>query len=148
MSDSSKEFGIQRVSPSGNSTAQDHVAREDPLEIRVEGKSIAVVMRTPGHDRELAAGFLLSEGVISSPGEIFEISECPGNAKSPQETGNLVEVTLMKANNFEKELFDLVAYVDKNYDETELSKLLKKSKDDVVKKLQILSQKKIIGEFY
>ena len=60
----------------------------------------------------------------------------------------LIRSTRMKANNFEKELFDLAAYVDKNYDETELSKLLKKSKDDVVKKLQILSQKKIIGEFY
>ena len=40
----------------------------------------------------------------------------------------------MRANNFEKELFDLAAYVDKNYDETELSKLLRKSKEDVVKK--------------
>ena len=60
----------------------------------------------------------------------------------------LIRSTRMKANNFERELFDLAAYVDKNYDETELSKLLKKSKDDVVKKLQILSQKKIIGEFY
>ena len=54
----------------------------------------------------------------------------------------------MKANNFEKELFDLAAYVDKNYDETELSKLLKKSKEDVVKKLQILNKKNIIKEFY
>jgi len=101
MSDSSKEFSIQKVSPAGNSRAQDHIAREDPLEIRVEGKSIAVVMRTPGHDRELAAGFLLSEGVISSPGEIFEISECPGNAQNPHEAGNLVEVMLMKGNSFD-----------------------------------------------
>ena len=54
----------------------------------------------------------------------------------------------MRANNFEKELFDLAAYVDKNYDETELSKLLRKSKEDVVKKLQILDKKNIIEEFY
>ncbi len=101
MTDSSKEFGIQRVSPGGNITEGDHIAREEPLEIRVEGKSIAVVMRTPGNDRELAAGFLLSEGVISSPGEIFEISECPGNAKNPREKGNLVEVMLMKGTSFD-----------------------------------------------
>ena len=101
MSDCSKEFGIQRLSPDGHCSAQDHIAREEPLEIRVEGKSIAVVMRTPGHDRELAAGFLLSEGVISSPGEIFEISECPGNARNTQETGNLVEVMLMKGTSFD-----------------------------------------------
>ena len=42
----------------------DWVAREEPLEIRVKGESVAVTMRTPGHDNELALGFLLSEGVI------------------------------------------------------------------------------------
>jgi FdhD protein len=103
MSDCSKEFGIQRISPDGRSAAQDHIAREEPLEIRVEGRSIAVAMRTPGHDRELAAGFLLSEGVITSPEEIFEISECPGNAKNTKEMGNLVEVMLMKGNSFDPE---------------------------------------------
>ena len=60
----------------------------------------------------------------------------------------LIRSTRMKANNFEKELFDLAAYVDKNYDETELSKLLRKSKEDVVKKLRILDKKNIIEEFY
>ena len=57
--------------------ATDAVAVEDPLEIRVEGRSVAVIMRTPGHDRELAAGFLLSEGLIQSAGDVFEISSCP-----------------------------------------------------------------------
>ncbi len=55
----------------------DVVAAEEPLEIRVEGRSIAVVMRTPGHDRELAAGFLLSEGVIEAAADLFEIFVCP-----------------------------------------------------------------------
>ena len=95
MSDSSSEFDIDKVSPDGNTTTSDHIAREEPLEIRVEGQSIAVVMRTPGNDRELAAGFLLSEGVVQSEKEIFEISECPGNAQNPREKGNLVEVMLM-----------------------------------------------------
>jgi FdhD protein len=73
---------MQRFVPSGAAVewrepAGDAVAVEDPLEIRVEGRSIAVVMRTPGHDRELAAGFLLSEGVIASAEDLFEISTCP-----------------------------------------------------------------------
>jgi FdhD protein len=53
------------------------VAVEAPLEIRIEGRAVAVAMRTPGHDRELAAGFLLSEGVISERGDVFEVSTCP-----------------------------------------------------------------------
>lgn len=56
----------------------DAVAVEAPLEIRVDGRSLAVIMRSPGRDRELAAGFLLSEGVIASPHDLFEVSVCPG----------------------------------------------------------------------
>ncbi|HUO57883.1 MAG TPA: formate dehydrogenase accessory sulfurtransferase FdhD [bacterium] len=72
---------ILRLGPNGKGkTAPDQVASEEPLEIRVNGKSIAVVMRTPGHDRELAAGFLYTEGLIRSPKDIKEIVAC----KSPK----------------------------------------------------------------
>ncbi len=47
----------------GGVTERDELAVEEPLEIRVNGEAIAVTMRTPGHDEELALGFLLSEGV-------------------------------------------------------------------------------------
>ena len=62
----------------------DVLAREEPLEIRVRGKSIAVTMRTPGCDAELAAGFLLSEGLIKQRSDVVEIAPCletdsPGN---------------------------------------------------------------------
>jgi FdhD protein len=48
----------------------------------VEGRSVAVVMRTPGHDEELAAGFLVSEGVVQSPRDILEVSNAPAPATS------------------------------------------------------------------
>ena len=60
----------------------DTVAAEAPLTLRVEGRAVAVVMRTPGHDRELAAGFLLTEGVIRSARDVLEISLCPSLARS------------------------------------------------------------------
>jgi FdhD protein len=47
----------------------DDVAIEEPLEIRVDGRPLAVTMRTPGHDEELALGFLYGEGLISGPRE-------------------------------------------------------------------------------
>ena len=48
----------------------DEVAIEEPLEIRVEGEPLAIAMRTPGQDGELAAGWLLSEGIVRSADEI------------------------------------------------------------------------------
>jgi FdhD protein len=68
----------------------DHLAHEEPLEIRVEGRSISVTMRTPGHDRELVAGFLLSEGIIQQPEDLFEISLCPSQSNQ----GNVIDVIL------------------------------------------------------
>lgn len=66
----------------------DQVAAEEPLEIRVEGHSVAVVMRTPGHDRELAAGFLVTENLLRSAADIFDITQCGGGH------GDVVNVTL------------------------------------------------------
>ncbi len=53
-----------RISHDGR---EDEVAIEDPLEIRVDGEPLAVTMRTPGHDEELALGFLYTEGLIDGP---------------------------------------------------------------------------------
>ena len=77
----------------------DEIAAEEPLEIRVEGRSVAVVMRTPGHDDELAAGFLLTEGVARRSEDFFEISQCPSVAESDDadadaSRGNVIDVLL------------------------------------------------------
>lgn len=53
----------------------DSLAAEEPLEIRIGDSPLSVTMRTPGHDRELAAGFLLTEGVIENATEIEDIHE-------------------------------------------------------------------------
>ncbi len=87
---------IHRVTRSGAEVRSDAVAIEAPLEIRVEGRPVAVTMRTPGHDRELAAGFLLSEGVITSPEDIFEISICPGSQPGPAGTAPAAVDVLMR----------------------------------------------------
>ena len=52
---------------------EDHLAAEEPLEIRIDGKPLTVTMRTPGHDEELAAGFLWTEGLIESASQITQI---------------------------------------------------------------------------
>jgi FdhD protein len=70
----------------------DQVAVEEPCEIRLGGESVAVVMRTPGHDRELAAGFLFSEGIIKA-GDIGSIRACADpDVLNPE---NIVEVRLV-----------------------------------------------------
>ncbi|MSU59238.1 MAG: formate dehydrogenase accessory sulfurtransferase FdhD [Pedosphaera sp.] len=68
----------------------DHVAREEPLEIRVRGRSVAVTMRTPGHDRELAAGFLVTERIIHRGKDLIEIATC----RASQEPDNTLDIFL------------------------------------------------------
>ncbi|HUJ39305.1 MAG TPA: formate dehydrogenase accessory sulfurtransferase FdhD [Candidatus Acidoferrales bacterium] len=71
---------------------QDYLAGEEPLEIRAGGASVSVTMRTPGSDLELAAGFLLTEGLIQRREQILHIA--PATACKPTEQGNVVEVGL------------------------------------------------------
>ncbi len=66
---------IHKVHDGVRHAAQDLVAVEEPLQIRLGERDIAITMRTPGHDRELAAGFLFAEGVLRHASEIAEIVE-------------------------------------------------------------------------
>lgn len=70
----------------------DALAVEEPLEIRVGGRSVAVTMRTPGHDRELAAGFLLTEGVIRGAADVLDLLVCRDLPDG--QAGNVVDAQL------------------------------------------------------
>lgn len=92
-----RRLAISRWTEEGLSQHRDNVASEEPLEIRlVEAGaapvSLAVTMRTPGHDFELVAGFLLSEGLLEEPSQVARISYC----KDPdqEQAFNIVNVYL------------------------------------------------------
>jgi FdhD protein len=71
---------------------QDSLAGEEPLEIRVGENPLAVTMRTPGHDLELAAGFLFTEGIIQRREQIISLEI--GQAEAGKQPGNLVVAKL------------------------------------------------------
>ena len=84
---------VRRKADGSFECVTDEVAIEEPLEIRLGKESIAVTMRTPGHDEELAAGFLLSEGLIRTRGDLRELAHCT----LPNSFGNIVNVALTSA---------------------------------------------------
>ena len=73
----SQTISLIQHRPAGAAAIDDQVAVEEPLEIRLDGHPVAVVMRTPGHDEELAAGFLVTEGIISSVMQLRKIEPRP-----------------------------------------------------------------------
>ena len=89
-----KDVTVNRmaVRPGGIRESEDRVAAEEPLEIRVGGQPLAVVMRTPGDDGALAAGFLLTEGLIRGPEDIERVAHCTD--VPPEAMSNVLDVTL------------------------------------------------------
>jgi FdhD protein len=71
----------------------DLVAHEEPLEIQVQGVSLAVLMRTPGHDEELALGYLTTERVIERADQVLSVRHC-ATAVTPEAEGNVLRVVL------------------------------------------------------
>ncbi|HXG55819.1 MAG TPA: formate dehydrogenase accessory sulfurtransferase FdhD [Vicinamibacterales bacterium] len=71
-----KTVRLRRITDSGAIDVEDVAAVEEPLEIRLHDQAFAVIMRTPGADRPLAAGFLLAEGVITSGDELGAVEHC------------------------------------------------------------------------
>jgi FdhD protein len=88
-SSASKSRRIVAISKAGSTLKLDRLAVEEPLEVRVNTRSISITMRTPGHDAELAAGFLVTEGLIRKRRDIQDIRSYARN-----EQGNVVDVYL------------------------------------------------------
>src|SRR5947207_7968238 len=106
MSDAQRQVTVVRVRRGARAANEDRAAVEEPLEIRLHDRPFAVIMRTPGADRELAAGFLLAERVIRSTDDLGTVAHCVDrSADGPGEAGrhvrdedvlleNIVNVTL------------------------------------------------------
>lgn len=88
----SHRAGVVKFGETAGERVQDQLAAEEPLEIRVDGKPLTVVMRTPGYERELALGFLFGEAVIRSAADVASIESIP-NGEHP-ELENIIDVQL------------------------------------------------------
>ncbi|MFC0624606.1 formate dehydrogenase accessory sulfurtransferase FdhD [Kribbella deserti] len=85
---------VVRFGPEGTRRRPDSIAVEEPLELRVNGKALAVTMRTPGHDVELAHGFLQTEGVIGGPDDILSARYCDSRDDEGRNTYNVLDLAL------------------------------------------------------
>ena len=85
---------VLRVSGDEQRRGQDSLAAEEPLELRVGGVPLAVTMRTPGDDVELAHGFLLTEGVIGDMADISTARYCDSLDAHGRNTYNVLDVLL------------------------------------------------------
>jgi FdhD protein len=85
---------VLRIRDGAVGTRPDTLVAEEPLEIRLGGRPLAITMRTPGDDFALAAGFLVSEGVVGRAEEVANIAYCAGATDDGANTFNVVDVRL------------------------------------------------------
>ncbi|MEU3344992.1 formate dehydrogenase accessory sulfurtransferase FdhD [Streptomyces sp. NPDC006700] len=83
---------VIRIRDGAVSSRPDTLVAEEPLEIRLNGKPLAITMRTPGDDFALAAGFLVSEGVLGAASDLLNIVYCAGATVDGSNTYNVVDV--------------------------------------------------------
>ena len=89
---SSHRAGVLKYDESSGARVDDQLAAEEPLEIRIGGTPLTVMMRTPGHERELALGFLFGEGIIRGLPDVAAVNILP-NGEHP-DLQNILDVEL------------------------------------------------------
>lgn len=93
---------VHRLSPDGAlEELPDQISVEEPLEIRIEGRPLVVIMRTPGDDDALTLGFLLTEAIVPGPEAIDSIEKAPQGAEPGSE--NIIHVTLSDGAEYDHE---------------------------------------------
>jgi FdhD protein len=85
---------VLRIREGAASHRADTLVAEEPLEIRLAGRPLAITMRTPGDDFALATGFLVSEGVVAAADEVASVVYCAGAQADGSNTYNIVDVRL------------------------------------------------------
>ncbi|MEV6643956.1 formate dehydrogenase accessory sulfurtransferase FdhD [Amycolatopsis sp. NPDC051371] len=85
---------VLRVRDGVQTARPDTLTVEEPLEIRVAGKALSITMRTPGDDFDLAAGFLVGEGVVRAAADLHSIRYCAGATADGGNTYNVLDVVL------------------------------------------------------
>src|SRR5450631_2330179 len=93
MADAWRSVDVVRLRGRARAADVDRAATEEPLEVRLHDRPFSVIMRTPGADRELAAGFLLSEGVLKSADDLGTLEYCTDpTAEHPE---NIINASLV-----------------------------------------------------
>jgi FdhD protein len=109
MIDGTRQVAVARSGIGGSETTLDLLAIEEPLEIRVqweeEGQprvaNVAVTMRTPGHDAELAAGFLFTEGIVGARTQMVDIHSCrPGSIRVVLAPGAAIDAKRLERHSY------------------------------------------------
>jgi FdhD protein len=85
---------VLRIRDGAGGYRADTLVAEEPLEIRLNGRPLAITMRTPGDDFALATGFLVSEGVLAAADEVASVVYCAGATAGGSNTYNVVDVRL------------------------------------------------------
>lgn len=92
--DSVRAFGAVHIEEGAQSSREELVAHEEPLEIQIDGAPLAVLMRTPGNDEELGLGFLITERIVRGPGDVESIRHCT-TVPDAEAEDNVLQVRLV-----------------------------------------------------
>ena len=105
MAESVSTRQVTRFSGSDIRARADQLVAEAPVELRLDGTPLAVLMRTPGHDRDLAVGFALTEAIVDSPAQIEAVTRLPGHPEDARWNISLADGVEVDAAQFQRNTY-------------------------------------------